>query len=370
MSDTQLQPAGPERREGPNREPVSPTRWLIVIIGFMIVVVAASTTAYMAAGWSFGDALYMVLLTVYTVGYREVRPVDTTYLHTVTIATIVLGCTGMIMVTGFLVQALTFSQVQRLLGGNRVKSNIEKLRDHVIICGFGRIGTMLSRDLSQGGAPFVILDHDEARLAEARSMGYLCWAGDATDEDILRAAGIERARVLATVLPSDAANVFITLSARSLNPNLQIIARGEAPSTESKLLQAGANQVVLPAHIGAERIAEMVLFPETTRFIRGSQRMRELESTLRDLGLEVDVVTVADGTAIVGRTIEEVEARGKGAFFVIQVNRANGEAVTRPPSDFRLDAGDGLVVVGRNGGPIHAIFSAPAERPRAGRTVY
>ena len=365
-----LPPPGSERPEDPNGEPVSPVRWLVAIIGFMVVVVAASTAAYMAAGWSFGDAVYMVLLTVYTVGYREIRPVDTVYLHVVTIATIILGCTGMIMVTGFLVQALTFSQVQRLLGGNRVKTNIDKLRDHVIICGFGRIGAMLARDLSTGGAAFVILDHDEARLAEARALGYLCWAGDATDEDVLRAAGVERARVLTTVLPSDAANVFITLSARSLNPHLQIIARGETPSTESKLLQAGANQVVLPAHIGAERIAEMVLFPETTRFIRGSQRMRELEKTLRDLGLEVDVVTVAEATAVIGRAVEEIEARGKGAFFVIQVNRANGEVVTRPPSDLRLDVGDGVVVVGRNGGPINAIFSAPAERPRAGRTTY
>jgi Trk K+ transport system NAD-binding subunit len=349
---------------------VSPIRGLIAIVAFVLVVMIASTAAYMAAGWSFGDALYMVLLTVYTVGYGEVRPVDTPYLHYVTIATIVLGCTGMIAVTGSLVQVLTFSQVQRLMGGNRVKSEIDKLHGHVIVCGYGRIGRMLARDLSTGGADFVILDHDETRLADARELGYLCWLGDATNEDALRAVGVERARVLATVLPSDAANVFNTLSARSLHPDLQIIARGEAPSTESKLLQAGANQVVLPAHIGAERIAELVLFPETTRFIRGSSRMRELEKTLRDLGLEVDVVTNSEGTAFVGRTIEELEGRGKGVFFVIQVNRANGDVITRPPGDFAIGAGDSLVVVGRNGAEVHAIFNAPAEPVRAGRTSY
>ena len=348
----------------------SPLRNLAWVIGFVLAVVAASTTAYMHAGWSFGDAVYMVLLTVYTVGYGEVRPIDTPYLHGVTIATIVLGCTGMILVTGFLVQVLTFSQVQRLLGGNRVKSDIGKLKDHVIVCGFGRIGLMLSRDLSAGGADFVVLDLDEARLAEARSLGYLCWSGDATDEDALRAVGVERARVLATVLPSDAANVFITLSARSLNPHLQIIARGEAPSTETKLLQAGANQVVLPAHIGAERIAEMVLFPETTRFIRGSARMKEMESTLRDLGLDVDVASVVEGGASSGRTIEELEARGQGAFFIIQINRQNGDVVTRPPGNLPVEPGDSLVVVGRNGGTISAILNAPAERARAGRTTF
>lgn len=348
----------------------SPIRGLVAIIAFMVAVVMAATAAYMGAGWSFGDALYMVLLTVYTVGYGEVHHIDTPYLHGVTIATIILGCTGMIMVTGYLVQVLTFSQVQRLLGGNRVKTDIEKLHNHVIVCGYGRIGMMLARDLAIGGAPFVIMDNDEARLAEARALGHLCWPGDATDEDALRAVGVERARVLATVLPSDAANVFITLSARSLNPTLQIIARGEAPSTETKLLQAGANQVVLPAHIGAERIAEMVLFPETTRFIRGSPRMRELEKTLRDLGLEVDVVTVAKETAIVGRSVGEIEARGKGAFFVIQINRPEGETITRPPGDLVIQAGDGLVVVGRDGGQVNAVFNAPAERARAGRTTY
>lgn len=338
----------------------SPVRGLIAIVVFMLALVLASTIAYMAAGWSLGDALYMVLLTVYTVGYGEVRPVDTPYLHVVTIATIVLGCTGMIFVTGSLVQVLTFSQVQRLMGETRVKSEIDKLHGHVIVCGYGRIGRMLARDLATGGADFLILDHDETRLAEARATGYLCWLGDATNEDSLRAVGVDRARVLATVLPSDAANVFITLSARSLNPGLQIIARGEAPSTESKLLQAGANQVVLPAHIGAERIAEMVLFPETTRFIRGSPRMRELEKTLRDAGLEVDVVTSAAGHRFLGRTVEELEARGKGAFFVLQVNRANGEMIARPPGDLPIVAGDSLVVAGRNVAEVNAIFNGPA----------
>ena len=345
--------------------PRSPVRGLIAIVAFVLLVMAIATAAYMAAGWSFGDALYMVLLTVYTVGYGEVRPVDTAYLHVVTIATIVLGCTGMIAVTGYLVQVLTFSQVQRLIGETRVKSEIDKLRDHVIICGYGRIGRMLAKDLVTGGAPFLILENDETRLAAARELGYLCWPGDATNEDSLRAVGVERARVLATVLPSDAANVFITLSARSLNPDLQIIARGEAPTTENKLLQAGANQVVLPAHIGAERIAEMVLFPETTRFIRNSARMRELEKTLRDLGLELDVVTDAAGAAFVGHTVEELEARGKGAFFVFQVNRAGGEMIARPPADLRIGTGDSLVVVGRDGARMHAIFngaSAPAGR--------
>jgi voltage-gated potassium channel len=348
----------------------SPLRNLVVAVGFVLTVVGAAIFAYMGAGWSFADAVYMVLLTVYTVGYGEVHPIATPYLHAVTIATMVFGCTGMILVTSVLVQALTASQIQQLLGSNRVKSEIEKLKGHVIVCGFGRIGVMLARDLAAGGVALVVLERGDKRFAEARDLGYLAIQGDATDESILIAAGVARARTLATVLPDDAANVFITLSARGLNSNLQVIARGEAPSTQNKLIQAGADKVVLPTHIGAERIAELILFPETARFIRGSERMQDFEKVLRDLGLEMEVVVIREGSAAVGATLVDLEQRGKGAFFIVQINRHEGETLNRPASETVVHAGDGLVVVGRNGSNLSTVFSAPAARPRAGRTTY
>jgi voltage-gated potassium channel len=348
----------------------SPLRNLVIAVAFVLAVVGVATLAYMGAGWSFDDAVYMVLLTVYTVGYGEVHPISTPYLHAVTIATMVFGCTGMILVTSVLVQALTASQIQQLLGSNRVKNDIEKLRGHIIVCGFGRMGVMLAKDLAVAGVAFVILERDDKRFAEARALGYLALQGDATDESVLVGAGVEHARILATVLPDDAANVFITLSARGLNPGVQVIARGEAPSTQGKLIQAGADTVVLPTHIGAERIAEMILFPETARFIRGSERMRDFETVLTDLGLEIEVVVVREGSAAVGATVADLEQRGKGAFFVVQINRQNGEAVTRPSGGALVAVGDGLVVVGRNGINLNAVFTAPATRPKAGRTTY
>ena len=131
----------------------SPLRNLVIAVAFVVTVVAFATLAYMGAGWNFADAIYMVLLTVYTVGYGEVHPIATPYLHAVTIATMVFGCTGMILVTSVLVQALTASQIQQLLGSNRVKSDIEKLKGHVIVCGFGRIGVMLAKDLAAAASP-------------------------------------------------------------------------------------------------------------------------------------------------------------------------------------------------------------------------
>ena len=346
----------------------SPLRNLIYIVAFVIVVIVAATAAYVTVGWSFLDAFYMVLLTVFTVGYEEVRPINTPLLHAITITTIVLGCTGMIMVTGVLVQVLTFSQFRQFLGATRLKTDISRLRGHVIVCGFGRIGTMLTKDLAAGGVQFVILDRNEERLNQARALGYLAWQGDATDEDALREVGIERARVLATVLPDDAANVFITLSARSLNPSLQIIARGEVPSTENKLLQAGANQVVLPTHIGAERIAELVLFPETARYIRGSDRMREFEKTLAELGMDIEVIVAGEATPLPGSTVAELEARANGALLVVQINRRDGEIVTRPPAGHGIEAGDGVVVIGREEA-VSALLASPPTGSRSGDLV-
>jgi len=348
----------------------SPKRTLGFIVGFMLVVVILATAAYMAAGWSFADALYMVLLTVYSVGYGEVHPIDTTYLHAITVGTMILGCTGVILLTGALVQFLTVNQLQQIFGIKRMIREIDHLTDHVIIVGFGRIGAMLAKDLKTGGAAFVIVEQDEKRVAEAREMGFLCVVGDATDETLLQAAGVTRARALATVLPDDAANVFITLSARSLNRDIEIIARGEMPTTEGKLHQAGANRVILPAHIGAERIAEMILYPDTARFLHSSSKMQELERTLRGLGLDMQVVIVPEKGAMTGQTIEEIERRAMGQFFVVQLNRGDGEMLTTPDRTLTVNGGDAVVIVGRGGQASRALFDVLPDKIQAGRRTF
>ena len=336
----------------------SPFRNLLLVISAMLVVGACAVSAYMMAGWSLTDALYMVLLTVYTVGFDEVRPIDTPYLHAVTMATIVVGCTGMILLSGVLVQALTFSQIRQLMGANRMRSDISKLRNHVVVCGYGRIGLMLARDLADGGAPFVVLEREEARVEEARAAGHLAIQGDATDEASLRAVGIERATVLATVLPGDATNVFITLTARGLNAGLRIIARGEAPSTEKKLIQAGADNVILPTHISAERIASMILYPHLDPDSSDAGRMREVGKVLGDLGLELEVTVAAEDGGLVGQTVQSVQARSAGALMIIAINRKGGEVLDRPGGDVAIQAGDGVVTVGRPGAALELVSSA------------
>lgn len=323
-----------------------PSRNLALGSAYMAVVIALATSAYVAAGWSLGDAFYMVIVTVYTVGFNEVHPIDTPLLRVITIATIVLGCTGVIFLTGALVQFLTLNRLDRILGTRRMTTQIDKLSDHVIVCGFGRIGRQIAQGLVAGRAPFVVLENRPERAEEARAFGYLSMQADATDEAALLAAGIKRARVLATVLPTDASNVFITLSARKLSPSVEIIARGEAPSTEGKLLQAGANRVVLPSHLSAERIVEIVLFENTEHFIRGSPAMQDFEKALVHLGLQLEMVAVAPDSPAVGQTVEDLEREAAGGFFIVEISGADGQA-RRPEPQTRVAAGDGMLLLSR-----------------------
>ena len=324
-------------------------RHLILGVAFVLVVASIAVLAYMHNGWSFADALYMTVLTVYTVGYGEVHPLNTPELRAITITLMVLGCTGMIYLTGALVQFITLSQIQQMLGLTRMNKQIEDLDDHVIICGFGRTGSMLAKELKAGKARFVIIEPNHDRFIEAKELGYLAIHADAAEESALKQAGIARARALATVVSSDPANVFITLSARSLNTTLQIIARGEEPSTEKKLFQAGASSVLLPAHIGAEQIASMILFPSIASVIQSPERRRQMELDLRALGLEIEVVVAAEGSAFAGLTVEEIERKAERSFFIIAVEQAGSGKAERPLPSTRVNPGDGVTIMGRAG---------------------
>lgn len=340
---------------------------------YMAVIYCLATLGFVAAGWSLGDAAYMVTLTIFSVGYGEVHPINTPYLRGLAIGTIVLGCTGMIVLTGALVQVFAHYQLRSLLGIDRMQNQIERLTDHAIICGFGRIGMQLAKELAMARTPFIIVERSAAKCADAGALGYLTLSADATDEESLKEAGIERARVLATVLPDDATNVFITLSARNLNPRLEIIARGEAPTTEGKLIHAGADKVVLPTHIGAERIAELILYPRTARFLGESTQLRDLKRGLNDFGLELEAVTVPRGSALAGETVAEAERRGRGGFFIVQIDRAAGnggaaQSFVHPGEDVRLEADDTLVLVIRGSRvAAGAVFNAPRGPAPVGR---
>jgi voltage-gated potassium channel len=335
----------------PERMPISKSRPqtnVLYAFAFVGLVMAVFTVGYRVAGWSWSDSFYMVVITAFSVGYGEVVPITDPWLRAWTVALILFGCTGIIFVSGTLVQWLTEAQIQRALGGKRMENEIEKLKNHAIICGYGRIGRMIATQLQTGGIPFVIVDQATDRVAEVREAGFLTLQGEATDESVLKTAGISRARVLATVLPNDAANVFITLSARNMNPAIQIIARGEVPSTERKLLQAGANRVVLPAHIGADRIAHLILHPNTRDLLGGKTKASiDFDHHLTELGLDMEEIEIGPDSPWVHKRISDIETGTAGRLLPVAILRKEGATDLNPGPTAMLMPGDALVVMKR-----------------------
>lgn len=313
----------------------------------MAAVLLIGIAGYLIAGWDLSDSVYMVVISMFSVGYGEVRPVQEEGLRGFTMALIVFGCLSVIFVSGALVQVLLEGQIRRALGDRRMNAELKKLNQHTIICGYGRIGRMVAADLQSAKRDFLIVDRDVRRLEAAKEAGYLTLEGEATEEAVLLEAGITRARILATVLPSDASNVFITLSARDLNSGLMIIARGEDPATERKLLQAGANRVVLPAHIGAERIAHLILFPEAVELIDDAEKSHHLKEELGDLGLEMEEAVIAQDSPYHGESVGMLEKANAGNVIVVALHRKGGGTELRPRRDTVLHAGDGVVALSR-----------------------
>lgn len=291
----------------------------------------------------------MVVITIFGVGYGEVKPISEPGLRLFTMFVIVAGTSSAVYIVGGFLQMVTEGEINRALGARRMTKEIKTLEHHIIICGFGRMGVLLARRLQEAGRSLVVVDREEERIQQAQALGYLVRLGDATDERILEEAGIARAAALATVLPNDAVNVFITLTARNLNPKLMILARGERSTTEKKLLQAGANRVVLPAAIGATRMAHLITHPASVDFLEMDNSLSSLNEILAQAHVQLDELVVSPHSELVGASVGTVEVRGKGVFLVVALRREDGEMLIHPGLDVFVHVGDTLIVMGRQG---------------------
>ncbi len=305
----------------------------------MSVLLAAVVGYHYIGGRDWVDAFYMVAITVSTVGFGE-RSQLSSGEKLFTIGVIVFGISAAAYALGGLLQKMTEGEIERVLGLRRMTNEIERLKGHVIICGYGRIGQILATELSHRKKPLVVVDNSAERISDATSAGYLAINGDATEEDVLIGVGVERARSLVTALASDADNVFITLTSRNLNPDVQIIARGEYPSTRKKLLQAGANRVVLPAAIGALRMAAMITRPSTVELIDQVSGQNGAE-------LSMEEFLLAPGSTLAGKTVQRIDARRRHGLLVVAVKRADGKLIFSPDETLPFRAGDTLIVMGR-----------------------
>lgn len=304
---------------------------------------------YVLAGWNLLDAVYMTTITVFGVGFGEVRPITSPALRVFTILVIVAGYTSVVYIVGGFVQMVTEGEINKALSARRIEREIDSLQQHIIICGYGRIGQILARRLDKIQQPFVVVDSSSDRIAIAEAKGYLTKLGSATDETVLQAVGIERAKALTTVLPDDAVNVFITLTAREMNPNLIILARGEYPSTEKKLKLAGADHVIMPASIGAERMAQMITHPAAMDFLNQDDGRHTLNELLAQIDVYMDELTISSDSPLSGATVSDMEVRGKGGFLVVALRKPDGTTIVHPQHEMLLEAGDTVILMGHRG---------------------
>ncbi len=324
----------------------TPLRKILTGAVLFLFVCMVAVAGYMAAGWRLDDAIYMVVITIFGVGYGEVQPIESPPLRALTIAVIIAGYGAVIYTVGGFMQMLIDGELNRAMGARRMTKGIEKLSGHTIICGVGRLGTILARELDESGKPFVAIDADLDRLQDAEARGYLVLHGDATEEDILEQAGIQRASTVATVLSADATNVFVTITARAMNPDVTIIARGENPRTEKKLLGCGANKVVLPTAIGAQKVAQLITRPTAESILEQIQEQSTMLDDLSQIGLQVNELVVSSDSDLANRAISEIEIRGNHSFLIVGIRQASGAVQLNPKPTEILHPGDVVIVLG------------------------
>ncbi|MBI4873258.1 MAG: potassium channel protein [Acidobacteria bacterium] len=284
------------------------------------------------------DAFYMSLTTITTVGYGEIHPLSQAG-RIFNSFLILFGVSVMFLAFGAMTQTAIELELNEVFGKRRVRRMIDKLDRHYIVCGYGRVGRGAAAELQRAGAPFVVLDRDQARVDRAMRDGMLAVAADATRDDMLKEAGIERARGLIAALTTDADNLFLVLSAKTLNPAVAVSARAGEEEAEKKLRRVGADVVFTPYNITGYRLAQALLRPQVSEF---------LDFTTQNIGLNVSIeqVAVAGGSEVAGRSLAQVQVRRDLGVIVLAIRRGDGRMHFNPPADAVIAGGDCLIVMG------------------------
>ncbi|MGB3735302.1 MAG: potassium channel protein [Ilumatobacter sp.] len=308
---------------------------LRVALGMVAGVTVFGTVGYLAFGFTVLDALYQTVTTITTVGYRELTDFGTG-LKIFTIVLIVVGVSTVLYSFTLVVQMVVEGQLREFVGRRRMDRQISQLNGHTIVCGWGRVGEAVAHDLDLAGHKVVVIDQSADRVA---SLEFPTIVGDATRDDTLKAAGIERARALIAALDSDADNLFVTLSGRDLVPDLFIVARARADESIPKLEHAGADRVVNPQELGAARMASFVASPNVAEFIDVVMHDRSLEFRMREFEIPAD-------SPIAGKTLRQANLREESGALVLALRAPGGSFTTNPTGDTRLLTDHVIIAVG------------------------
>ena len=310
----------------------------------LFAILLLGTGGYMLIeGSTFTDSLYMTIITITTVGYGEAIPLHPAG-KAFTMFLILLGAGFVLYLIGEITEAMVEGGLQQIIGRKHMEKRLAELKDHFIICGFGRIGRVICKILQENQRPFVVIEHNPKEIQALDESGFMAIDGNAADDEVLLKAGIKQARGLIAVVSSDADNVYITLSARGLNPELFIMARSSGEEgVEIKLLRAGATKVISPYFIGACRMAQQIVRPTVIDFIDLTVNAGEL-----GLGLRLEELSVSERAAAVNKSLYDSEIRKKFDLIVVAIKRENGEMQFNPNPQTTILPRDILVVLGEH----------------------
>jgi voltage-gated potassium channel len=325
---------------------MDPFRQLRFAALVVLVLILLGTIGYMTLErWPLLDALYMTVITISTVGYglpRPLSPAGTIFTCVLILAGVSTLFAVVFWTIGNAIEAAAADKMQFMFWRKKMEKAIKAIKDHYIICGYGRMGQAIAAELQARKVPHVVVENNPEQLPKLIAEKLLFIEGDATDENVLISAGVERAKGLITVAPSDADNTFIVLTAKGLNPNLFIVARSIKVEDEPKLRRAGADRVMSPYILGGRRMAWAVLRPTVVDFLDSAIGSESLQ-------LEIGEVTVNSKSEFAGSTIRESGIREKSGATVIGVRAKTGALTSSPSPDIRIQDGDILVVVGTPG---------------------
>ncbi|GAB4332904.1 MAG: potassium channel protein [Desulfobulbaceae bacterium] len=317
-------------------------RDVFLITLFFVVILLAGTAGYMMfEDFGFWNSIYLTAMTITTVGYGDIVPVHPLG-RAFTVVLVFTGVGFVLYAFSRLAETMVEGGLRNILERRKMDKKVAQLRDHYIVCGYGRIGKVICQILHENRRPFVVIENDLEEIRNIEAEGYFALQGNASDDEVLSTAGIKEARGLIAVVSSDADNVFITLTARGLNPGLFILARSSGtPGADTKLMRAGATKVISPYYIGARRMAQLVVRPTVIDFI-------DLTMYAGELGLRMEELRVTKKAAFANKNLMESGIRKKHDIIVVAIKREGEEMIFNPKPDTMILPGDILIVLGEH----------------------
>jgi voltage-gated potassium channel len=318
----------------------SPEQRLRLLLMILLVTIICSTCGYLIIeGGTFIDALYMSVITIATVGFKEVYALSPTG-KIFTMIVIVSSVVTLAYTVGTLGQLLIEGELREILGRRKMEKQLKEMKNHFIIVGYGRVGQMVYTEFCRQGISSVIIENDPEMLPALHRNCPLVVEGSAIEDEVLLSAGITAARGLVSTIPSEADSVYIALTARQLNPKLDIIARADSKAMEKKLQRAGADRVVIPYEIGGKRLALACLRPNVVDFMT-------MESTGGKLGLSIEEVQVPKGSPMAGQSLKNPDFRARYEVTVVGIKKQSGDLELHPSGDIVIEEEDILVLIGK-----------------------